>query len=238
MPRLSRLRNLRNARPASGKARRRRLRLLISAGPTREPIDAVRFISNYSTGYMGALLVQEALRRRHRATVVHGPLQEPLPAGARTVPVERAEDMQRALYRLAPQADAVLMAAAVADFRMARAATGKIARAGQLRLVLEPVPDILAGLPRRHGQIRAGFAVETGAVLPRARQKLRRKALDLLLAQRVEKTGAPFGRQRVHAWLLQRGGHVQDLGRATKPQIARAVLDKVEGLCYGQTTQI
>lgn len=211
---------------------------MISAGPTREPLDAVRFISNYSTGYMGALLAQEALRRGHRTTVVSGPLQELLPRGAHVVPVERASQMQQALRRLAPQADAVIMTAAVADFRLARMVKGKIARAGALRLVLESVPDILAGLPRRRGQIRAGFAVETGAVLPRAAVKLRRKALDVLLAQRVEKTGAPFGRQAVRAWLLQRGGRVTDLGRVTKSRIARAVLDKVEGLCYGQTTQI
>ena len=99
------------------------LRILISAGPTREPIDRVRFLSNSSTGYMGAVLAAEALARGHRVVVVHGPITEPLPSGVRTIPVERAREMEQVLRRYATSADVVLMAAAVSDFRAARRPT-------------------------------------------------------------------------------------------------------------------
>jgi phosphopantothenoylcysteine decarboxylase/phosphopantothenate--cysteine ligase len=219
----------------------RRLRVLVSAGPTREPIDAVRFLSNYSTGYMGARLAAAALARGHAVTVVSGPVAEPLPAGARVVPVERAADMARALRRLLPRADALIMAAAVADFRSAHAAAGKRPRVRGLTLRLAATPDILAGLPRRPGQVIAGFALEPSPVLPRARRKLAAKRLDLLVAQRVPPVtrrgpggGAPFGRSRVQAWLLERGGKAAPLGARSKAQIAGVLLDKVEALCYGQ----
>jgi phosphopantothenoylcysteine decarboxylase/phosphopantothenate--cysteine ligase len=128
------------------------------------------------------------------------------------------------------------MAAAVADFRPKRPARAKWPRQGRLQLVLEPVPDILASLPQRRGQIRVGFAVESRALLARAARKLRAKRLDMLLAQQVDKAGAPFGRRAVQAWLLQRQGPVLALGRVSKGRIARVILDKVERLCYGQTT--
>ena len=107
---------------------KRPLRIVISAGPTREPIDPVRFISNYSTGYMGACLAAEALQRGHRVTVVSGPGVGPLPGRARVVPVERAREMDAAMRRESRRADAVIMAAAVADFQPSRARGGKLAR--------------------------------------------------------------------------------------------------------------
>ena len=226
-------------------AGRRPLHILISAGPTREPIDAVRFISNYSTGYMGARLAAEALSRGHRVTVVSGPAAEPLPAGARVIPVESAREMDQALRRQAGGADAIIMAAAVSDFRPARAAAGKLHRRSRLTLRLEATPDIVAGLPRRRGQLMAGFAIETDRVLPRAEEKLRGKRLDLLVAQRANGTGSPFGRQQVDAWLLTRRDRpgdriwrrealIEPLGRCSKGRIARALLDKIEALWYGQ----
>ena len=213
---------------------RRPLRVLISSGPTREPLDPVRFLSNYSTGFMGAQLAAEALKRGHRVTVVSGPGVEPLPARARVIPVEHASEMERALRQQAPRADAVIMAAAVSDFTPQYRQARKLRRGAPLRLRLKPTPDIIARLPRRRGQIRVGFALETGQVLARAARKLRGKRLDLLLAQDAGASGGPFGRRAVRAWLLERNGTVTALGRRAKRNIARALLDKTESLWYGQ----
>jgi phosphopantothenoylcysteine decarboxylase/phosphopantothenate--cysteine ligase len=180
-----------------------RLRVLISAGPTREPIDPVRFLSNESTGYMGARLAAEALARGHRVTVVHGPIAEPLPHGIRREAVVTSADLEQALRRHAPEADVVIMAAAVADFRPARVAAAKLPRRGRLTLRLRATPDLIGRLPRRPGQLVVGFALETGRALSRARRKLAEKRLDLLVAQQANGT-SPFGRRRVKAWLLAR----------------------------------
>lgn len=215
--------------------KKRPLRILISAGPTREPIDPVRFISNYSTGYMGACLAGEALQRGHRVTVVSGPGVGPLPGRARVVAVERARDMDVALRRESRQADAVIMAAAVADFEPARPRAVKLPRRGTLTLTLRATPDIIGRLPRRSGQIRAGFALETGPdVVARAMRKLREKHLDVVLAQRAGVSRSPFGRKPLHAWLVERGEAAHPLGVAAKPKVARALLDKIEALWYRQ----
>lgn len=221
------------------------MRLLISAGPTRESIDPVRFLSNESTGYMGARLAAEALARGHRVTIVSGPGTEPMPRGARVVAVRDAREMEAAMRRQAPRADAVIMAAAVSDFRPVRARASKLRRRARVSLRLAATPDILARLPSRRDQLRVGFALEGGRVVPAATRKLRAKRLDVLVAQRLNGKGSPFGRQRVEAWLLAgrrrgsasqpwAGQTVRRLGRVSKAEVARALLDKVEELWYGQ----
>ncbi len=212
----------------------RALRVLISAGPTREPIDPIRFLSNYSTGAMGARLATEALLRGHQVTVVCGPVTEPFPRGARLIPVERSTEMARAMRRQARQADVVVMAAAVADFRPAQRQDTKLARHGRLTLHLRATPDIIKNLPMRSGQVRVGFALESARVVPRAGRKLREKRLDLVLAQQASVTRPPFGRRPVRAWLLDRLGQVTRLGVVSKSSVARALLDKIEALWYGQ----
>jgi phosphopantothenoylcysteine decarboxylase/phosphopantothenate--cysteine ligase len=202
---------------------------LISAGATREPLDPVRFLSNESTGFMGTRLAAEALSRGHRVTVVHGPVSERFPRNARMIPVTSAGDMARSMRREARDADAVIMAAAVADFRPVRVSVAKLPRRGRLTLTLEATPDIVSRLPRRRGLVMAGFALETSQVLPRAAKKLREKRLDLLVAQDA-RAHSPFGRRRVRAWILEPGGQVADLGWVAKPAVARALLDKIEAL--------
>ena len=214
--------------------RKRRLRILMSSGPTREPIDPVRFLSNYSTGYMGARLAAEAIHRGHQVTVVSGPASEPLPPGARVIAIQETREMEAAMARLAKRADVLIMAAAVSDFRPVQLRSKKLPRRSRLTVTLEATPDIVARLPRRDRQLVVGFALETDHVLARAKRKLRLKRLALLLAQRVNGTGSPFGRSPVEAWLLGLGQPVIRLGRISKAQIARVLLDKVEGLWYGQ----
>ena len=208
--------------------------MVITAGPTREPIDPIRFLSNYSSGYMGACLAAEAHARAHRVIAILGPSAESFPRGVRVIPVEEARDMERALQQHARRADVVMMAAAVSDFRPVRVAVSKLRRRPRATLTLRATPDVIARLPRQPHQLIVGFAVETGDVLPRARRKLREKRLDLLLAQQVSHNGEPFGRRPVRAWLLESGGAVTVLGRCSKARLARVLLDKIEALWYGQ----
>ena len=210
------------------------LRVLIAAGPTREPIDPVRFLSNYSTGYLGAQLATEALGRGHRVTVVLGPAAEPMPRGARVIPVTTAREMAQALRRAAGRADAIIMAAAVCDFRPSRVSAVKLKRRPTLTLALEATPDLIGRLPRRASQVVVGFALESGRVVARATQKLRTKRLDMVLAQEVGYRRSPFGSTRVRAWVLARGGDVTPLGWVRKRTVARVLLDKIERLWYGQ----
>lgn len=227
---------------------RRPLRTLISSGPTREPIDAVRFLSNYSTGFMGECLAREAVRRGHRVTVVSGPTDRVALAHATTIQVERAAQMQRALRRELARADVLIMAAAVCDFRPVRISAAKLVRRGRVALRLQATPDIVASLPRRRGQLVVGFALEAEQVRERAARKLTAKRLDLIVGQRLPAqrmkgqaglngSGSPFGRHRVEAMILHPSGQARELGRVSKPALARVLLDEIEQLWYGQRRQ-
>ena len=213
--------------------RRAPLRILISSGPTREPIDAVRFLSNYSTGVMGASLAQESMRRGHIATLVTGPVETAIPAGVRVIRVERAQEMQAALQTQMPRADALIMAAAVCDFSPVRPTKGKRLRRGRLTIALKATPDIVGNLPRRRDQVIVGFALETAAAPARAAAKLRAKKLDLIVGQVMNGHG-PFGRHPVHATLIRATGRSRRLGVISKPRLARAILDEIERLWYGR----
>ena len=218
---------------------RRALRVLIASGPTREPIDPVRFLSNYSTGYLGQCLAAEALRRGHQVRVVSGPTSFPLPEGARVAWVEQAQQMRQALRRELAWADALIMAAAVCDFRPVIRRATKLRRAEGLRLALKATPDILASLPPpQAGQVRVGFALETGqaaGLLARAQAKLKAKRLDLIVGEHMNGR-SPFGERPVHAALIDRAGGITRLGRLSKPRLAHAILDEVERLWYGGVT--
>lgn len=220
----------------------RRRHIVISAGPTREPIDPVRFLSNYSTGFMGACVASEAQRRGHRVTMVSGPVTDPPPRGVRVVRVEESREMRDVLREQLPRADALIMAAAVCDFQPAAVHRAKLPRRGNFLLSLKATPDILGSLTRRRGQVIVGFALETGQALLRARAKLRAKRLDLIVGQRLPrrsarkgpiKPGSPFGRREVHAFLLDATGAVRRLGYISKPRLAHAILDEIERLWYG-----
>jgi len=182
---------------------RKRFRLLITAGPTREPVDPVRFLSNYSTGMLGYALVAEARRRRHPVCFVTGPTGRPPPRGVRTIAVETARQMQAVLEREFPKTDGLIMAAAVADFRPARAASRKIKRSGVAgglkfwRLDLVENPDIVAGLAAgATHQVIVGTALETSRALANARAKLEAKRLDAIVLTRYSPSRAPLRKAR------------------------------------------
>jgi phosphopantothenoylcysteine decarboxylase/phosphopantothenate--cysteine ligase len=209
----------------------RDLQLLVSAGPTREPLDPARCLTNPSTGRMGVLLAQAARLRGARVELVHGPLTLP-PAwleGITCTPVQTAAEMEVALLELQAQVDAVAMAAAVADHRRARPEALKLDKS-QLEAALgqgwEAVPDLLAQMVRRRpdGQRILGFAAQSGEVLPQARAKLARKGCDLLFANPIDRPGSGFGSLSNGGWLLGPGDRVQELPLAPKLAIAHQLL--------------
>ncbi|MGH2673006.1 MAG: bifunctional phosphopantothenoylcysteine decarboxylase/phosphopantothenate--cysteine ligase CoaBC, partial [Actinomycetota bacterium] len=207
-------------------------RVVVTAGPTWEPIDPVRFIGNRSTGRMGFAVAAEAFTRGAHVTLVVGPGTIEPPEGPAVVPVTTAEEMRDAVLRAAEGADAVVMAAAVADFRPETAAGSKIKKDGgapELRLV--PTPDILAELGARRGErVLIGFAAETDDVEAEGRRKLERKGVDLLVANEVGRAGTGFGSETDRAAILSRTGEDESLRDWTKPELASAICDRLAKL--------
>lgn len=202
-------------------------RCLITAGPTREPLDPVRFLSNRSSGRMGYALAAAALRAGARVTLVSGPVAIPPPRGARLLRVETAREMCRATLREARRADLVIMAAAVADYRPASPVRRKIKkRAERLVLRLVKTPDILAEIGRRkpRRQVLVGFAAETHELLAHARAKLERKNLDFIVANPVGRPDSGFESPFNRATLLARGGATLAFPRMRKEALARRLL--------------
>lgn len=204
-------------------------RVVVSAGGTREPIDAVRVIANRSSGKQGYAIAAEAASRGAEVTLVTT-VDLPIPVGAVAERVETAAQMEAAMRRLAPTADVVVMAAAVADFRPAKVAPGKLKKHdGAPDIVLEPTADILAGLgsSKPDGQTLVGFAAETADLLANAEAKLIRKNLDLIVANDVSRPGVGFQHETNAVTLVRRGGIVTTVDLADKRAIASAVLDAV-----------
>jgi phosphopantothenoylcysteine decarboxylase / phosphopantothenate---cysteine ligase len=207
------------------------LRVLVTAGGTREPIDAVRFIGNRSSGRMGLALAERAARRGADVTLIAANVSLPLPAGVRAVEVETAGELATAVREEFPSSHVLLMAAAVADFRPARAEPGKIARSGSggLDLRLEATEDVLGSLApeRRDDQILIGFAAEHGAeAIARARDKLVHKAVDAIVFNDVSRPEIGFDSELNEVTILDREGEHQ-VPLAAKEDIAEAILDRV-----------
>ena len=205
-------------------------RVVVSAGGTREPIDAVRVIANRSSGKQGYALAAEAAARGASVTLV-STVDLPTPTGVTLRPVETAAQMQCVLEELAPTADVVVMAAAVADFRPIAPSDGKLKKdQGVPRIVLEPTPDILAGLGAHKpaGQTLVGFAAETDDLIENATSKLRRKRLDLVVANDVSAPGVGFQHDTNAVTLLRADGTHVAVSLADKRSIAKVVLDTVD----------
>jgi phosphopantothenoylcysteine decarboxylase/phosphopantothenate--cysteine ligase len=208
-------------------------RILVSAGPTQEPIDPVRFISNRSSGKMGYAIAQAARERGAEVLLVSGPTALPVPPGVQCLHVETAEEMAKALTTNLRWSTIVVMAAAVADFRAERPSGRKIKKQGGTwkTLGLAPTEDILRSLSRqRTTQILVGFAAETDAILPHARKKLAEKNLDMIVANDVTAEGAGFGADRNAATLLTRDGAETALPLMPKRELADRILDALRPL--------
>jgi len=208
-------------------------RVLVSAGPTQEPIDPVRFISNRSSGKMGHAVALAARERGADVILVSGPTALPDPSGVTCLHIETAEEMAKALVTNFRWATVVIMAAAVADFRAKQSASQKLKKcAGAWRtLELAPTEDILRTLSRQRGkQILVGFAAETESVLAHAAQKLRDKELDLIVANDVTAEGAGFGSDTNAVTLIDRDGRTARLGVMPKRELADHILDALQPL--------
>jgi phosphopantothenoylcysteine decarboxylase/phosphopantothenate--cysteine ligase len=207
------------------------LRVLVSAGGTREPIDPVRFIGNRSSGRMGLALAEAAARRGAEVTLVAANVSLPTPAGARRVDVETAAELASALEHEFDSADVLVMAAAPADFRPRQAADEKIHREGTggFELDLEATDDILAalGTRRRQGQTVIGFAAETDAGLERAREKLERKGADAIVLNDVSRSEIGFESPENEVVVVERSGE-HHVPLASKEKVADAILDRVQ----------
>jgi phosphopantothenoylcysteine decarboxylase/phosphopantothenate--cysteine ligase len=213
-----------------------RARVLVTAGPTHEPIDPVRFIGNRSSGKMGIAIAREAAARGATVTVVLGPGTIAPPPALEVVRVQTADEMRSAVVDRFAAADVIVMAAAVADFRPKAPNESKMKKeAGVPDLLLEPTPDILAelGERRRTGQFLVGFAAETDNVEEAGREKLRSKHLDALVANAVGRDGTGFGSETNEATIILADGEDVPMRSWSKAELASAVCDLIAGFLTG-----
>jgi len=199
--------------------------VLITAGPTREKIDPVRYLTNRSSGRMGYVLAEAALRRGARVLLVSGPTALKPPSAAEITWVESAGQMLASVLHLLPQASIVIKAAAVADYTVSNPPDQKIKRAGRITLELEPTSDILAEIARlKKSQIVIGFAAETQNIIENARQKLTSKFLDAIVVNDVSRQGIGFDSERNAVSIITSSGTIS-VPETTKWEVAQRVLD-------------
>jgi len=212
--------------------------ILVTAGPTREKIDPVRFLTNRSSGRMGYALAEAALRRGARVLLVTGPTSIAAPAAAEVTKVESTEDMRNAVLSLLPQATIVIKTAAVSDYRPKNAAGQKLKRKGPMSLDLEATPDILKEIAQKKtSQLIVGFAAETENVLENARQKLVSKNLDAIVVNDVSHEGVGFDSDRNAVTIITRD-EVVDVPETTKWEVAQRVLDQVVKLKQSRKSKV
>jgi len=212
-------------------------RVVVTAGPTREAIDPVRFVSNHSSGKMGVALAASAWRRGADVALIAGPMSVAVPPGLTARRVESTEEMAEAVQSLVPTADVVIMAAAPADFRPASVASSKIKKGkGAPMLDMVPTTDILASsISRRRQQtVVVGFALETDDAIANGKAKLRSKALDLIVVNDATEPGAGFGHDTNRVTLIDRDGAEEVLPLLSKTEVADAILDRIERITHGR----
>ena len=206
--------------------------MLVTAGPTCERIDSVRFISNFSTGLMGYEIAGAAKRKGHAVTLISGPTNIEPPPGVNFVRVENARQMLGAVVSRMPRADCLFMASAVSDWRPAKSRAGKVKKSGRAKAIkLIKNPDILYQAGRRKGRtILVGFALEAANLEKSAEEKLRKKNLDIIAANKISRRHDPFGKGRTDFLIIDRAGSRKWLRRVTKKQAASALLCRAERL--------
>ena len=207
----------------------RGLRVLVTAGGTREAIDPVRYIGNRSSGKMGYAIAEAAAARGAEVTLISGPVALPVPAGVKRIAVESAHQMREAVLEAFPDTDIVIKAAAVADYRPETAEAQKIKKAANsMTLVLMKNPDILAELGQlKQAQFLVGFAAETQELVAHATEKLRKKNLDMLVANDVTLSGAGFEADTNIVKILTPDGAIEELPQMSKQDLGRVILDRI-----------
>jgi phosphopantothenoylcysteine decarboxylase / phosphopantothenate---cysteine ligase len=202
------------------------VRFLVTAGPTREPIDPVRYISNRSSGKMGYAIAEAALDARHEVILISGPVNLDPPARAQFVSILTSDEMYEAVHRYAHKCDVLVMCAAVADYKPRKVSATKIKKKSeQLTLDLVPTRDILASLPRKNRQfLVVGFAAETNDVEENAQKKLRAKHCDVIVANDVSGADSGMEGEENEVTILFRNGEKEKIARAPKKIIARELV--------------
>lgn len=211
--------------------------VLVTAGPTRESVDPVRFISNRSSGRMGVAIAEAAWRRGAAVTIVAGPLEVALPTGVRVERVETTDEMSAAVGKLLPEKDILVMAAAPADFRPSKTAKDKIKRASGAKTIdLESTADILASTRerRKKNATVVGFALETRELIANAEKKLADKGLDLVVANDALEPGAGFGGDTNKVTFVYPDGARESLAMMSKNAVADEILDRIERIRNGR----
>ncbi len=199
-------------------------KILITAGPTREMLDPVRFLSNLSTGEMGYTLARIAREKKFQVTLISGPTNLMPPPGVEFVPIVSAEDLRQACRKHFPKHDVLVMTAAVCDFTAASKHSQKIHRTQTKRLLLKQTPDIVAGLAKKRGRrVVIGFCLETQDWLKNAERKLRKKNLNGIVANFYNKSHVPFGNRKITTAFMDKSG-VRMLKRQSKQKIAAELL--------------
>ncbi len=212
--------------------------VLVTAGPTREKIDPVRFISNYSTGTFGYAIAAEAARRGLSATLISGPTNLEAPKGVKIIRVETVDEMKQAVEKEFKKSDMLIMAAAVSDWKARNFSGTKIKRgAGKMSIELVENPDILAWAGRIKGRRTVvGFALETESLEKNARKKLKQKNLDLIVANRLAKGREAFGDNATDVMIIDRYGKKTVFINKTKRKLAKIILDRALELNIGYKT--
>ena len=201
------------------------MRFLITAGPTREAIDPVRYISNRSSGKMGYAIAEAAVEAGHRVVLISGPVSLTPPRGVRLISVLTSDEMYDAVHRHIGDCDVLVMCAAVADYKPARVSAQKIKKRDEtLSLELIPTRDVLASLPQDRQFLAVGFAAETNDVEENARQKLRAKACDIIVANDVSDPNSGMETNENEVTIFFRGGEMKKISRAPKTILARELI--------------
>jgi phosphopantothenoylcysteine decarboxylase/phosphopantothenate--cysteine ligase len=214
-------------------------KIVVTAGATREPIDPVRFISNHSSGKMGIAIARAAWRRGADVTLIAGHVDVPLPSEINTVKAETVEAMSRSVAKAIPSADVLVMAAAPADFRPAKAEKEKIKKGrarGASKIDLEQTEDILKSTisKRKQKSVIVGFALETTDGISNAREKLKAKDLDLVVLNDAKEPGAGFGGDTNRVTVIGRSGKQEELALMSKADLAEILLDRIEEELHGR----
>ena len=201
------------------------MRFLITAGPTREAIDPVRYISNRSSGKMGYAMAEAAVEAGHRVVLISGPVSLTPPHGARLISVLTSDEMYDAVHRHIGDCDVLAMCAAVADYKPPRVSAQKIKKRDEtLSLELIPTRDVLASLPQDRQFLAVGFAAETNDVEENARKKLRAKACDIIVANDVSDPNSGMETNENEVTIFFRGGEMKKISRAPKKILARELI--------------
>lgn len=205
-------------------------KLLVTAGPTVEPLDPIRFISNYSTGEMGYKIAAEGVRRGFQVCLVSGPVNIDPPSGVEVVKIKTAKEMRDEVMEKVDGIDCIVMAAAVCDFRPEREEKNKIKKQKELTLKLEKNPDILLEVGEREGLVKIGFALETEDPEKYGEEKLKNKDLDLIIINEKNREEDPFGKGKKKYIILDKAGNKRDFNDIDKENMAVIIIDEAEKL--------